>query len=136
MALDDVGDRVLCFAVDKVSLCISVLVGLSAGDVDPKCRMADVMGCNHSLLRQSERQQHTDKDRTHVFPSSYRQRHMTWNATRPVFVVESLRASVGPGQRSRMVPTLSGRTISAADYFVDEDAAAMLEYVERPKRSD
>jgi len=26
-----------------------------------------------------------------------------------------------------MVPTLSQRTISAADYFVDEDAVAMLE---------
>jgi len=35
-----------------------------------------------------------------------------------------------------MAPTLSRGTISAADYFVDEDAAIMLEYVERPKRSD
>ena len=30
----------------------------------------------------------------------------------------------------------SRRTTSAADYFVDEDAAAMLEYVGRLKRSD
>jgi len=35
-----------------------------------------------------------------------------------------------------MAPTLSQRTISAADYFVDEDAAAMLEYVECLKWSD
>jgi hypothetical protein len=68
--------------------------------------------------------------------SSYRSRHMTWNAMQPVFVIDSLRASVGPGQRSRMASTLSRRTISAADYFVDEDAATMLEYVERLKRSD
>jgi hypothetical protein len=61
---------------------------------------------------------------------------MTWNAMRPVFVIDSPRASVAPGQRSRMAPTLSRRTKSAADYFVDEDAATMLEYVERLKRSD
>ena len=67
---------------------------------------------------------------------SYRSRHMTWHAMRPVFVIDSLRTLVGPGQRSRMAPTHSRRTIFAADYFVDEDAATMLEYVERLKRSD
>jgi hypothetical protein len=60
---------------------------------------------------------------------------MTWNAMRLVFVIDSQHASVGPWQRSRMAPTLSRQTISA-DYFVDEDAAAMLEYVGRLKRSD
>jgi len=54
---------------------------------------------------------------------------------RLVFVIDSQHASVGPWQRSRMAPTLSRQTISA-DYFVDEDAAAMLEYVGRLKRSD
>jgi hypothetical protein len=50
---------------------------------------------------------------------------------RPVFVIDSLRALVDPGQRSTMPPTLSRQTIFAADYFMDEDAAAMLEYVNR-----
>jgi hypothetical protein len=59
-----------------------------------------------------------------------------WNAMRPVFVIDSLRASVGPGNDREWTPTLSRRTISATDYLVDEDAAAMLKCVERVKRSD
>jgi hypothetical protein len=42
--------------------------------------------------------------------------------------------AVSPTCSCSAPPTLSRPTIS--DYFVDEDAAAMLEYVERQKRSD
>ena len=51
---------------------------------------------------------------------------MTWNATRPVFVIGSLHVLQLAGH-DREWCRLSRRTISAADYFVDEDAVAMLE---------
>jgi hypothetical protein len=44
------------------------------------------------------------------------------NAESVFNLVDGLHASVGPGQRSRMAPTLSRRTMSATDYLVDENA--------------